>query len=344
MTAAPSVLLVGNFLSGASRSRSVAEELKPRLERRGWTVVSASSKRGRVARLADMLATTWRFREAYGVAHVDVFSGRSFLWAELVCAELDRLRKPFVLTLRGGSLPGFAKRWPGRVRRLLARARAVTSPSGYLREELARFRSDVEVLPNPVELRDYEFRLRANPTPNLLWLRSFHAIYNPALAPQVLARLTDFPAARLTMVGADKDGSRLATERVCAELGLSQRVEFVGVIAKESVPARLARADVFLNTTDVDNTPVTLLEAMASGLCLVSTNVGGIPYLVSHRREAMLVPQRDPGAMAEAVREVLLNPELAASLSRNGRRRAEESDWATVLPRWESLLAAACRA
>jgi glycosyltransferase involved in cell wall biosynthesis len=102
-------------------------------------------------------------------------------------------------------------------------------------------------------------------------------------------------------------------------------------------------ADIFLNTTNVDNTPVSIMEAMASGLCIVSTNVGGISYLLEHERDALLVPPDDPEAMAGAVRRLLTEPELAARLSNNARRKAEEFDWATVLPKWKELLTAASK-
>jgi len=102
----------------------------------------------------------------------------------------------------------------------------------------------------------------------------------------------------------------------------------------------MAKGDIFLNTTNVDNAPVTVLEAMASGLCVVSTNVGGIPYMLEDEQDALLVPPDDAEAMAAAVRRVLTEPRLAESLSRNARHKAERSDWAVVLPQWETLLAA----
>jgi glycosyltransferase involved in cell wall biosynthesis len=93
-----------------------------------------------------------------------------------------------------------------------------------------------------------------------------------------------------------------------------------------------------LNTTNVDNTPISILEAMACGLCVVSTSVGGIPYLLEHEHDALLVPPNDPEAMAIAVRRLLTEPGLAERLSRNGRQKAEQFDWSIILPQWEALL------
>jgi len=156
----------------------------------------------------------------------------------------------------------------------------------------------------------------------------------------ILASLTPrYPGARLTMVGPDKgDGSFGNTRQLAEDLGVDDRSAFPGAVAKTEVPTWLNRGDVFLNTTNVDNTPVSVLEAMACGLCVVSTNVGGIPYLLEHERDALLVPPDDPEAMTTAVRRLLADPALAEKLSRNARKKAEQCDWSIVLPQWDAVL------
>jgi glycosyltransferase involved in cell wall biosynthesis len=156
----------------------------------------------------------------------------------------------------------------------------------------------------------------------------------------VLARLTgQFPDIELVMVGPDKrDGSLQTTRKVASDLGVMDRIQWIAGVAKEEVPRHLNEGDIFLNTTDFDNTPVSVLEAMACGMCVISTNVGGLPYLVKDEEEALLVPPGDAEAMADAVRRVLIEPGLAERLSRNARARAEQCDWATIMPQWEELL------
>jgi glycosyltransferase involved in cell wall biosynthesis len=179
----------------------------------------------------------------------------------------------------------------------------------------------------------------------LVWLRAFHEMYNPMLGPAVLARLiSEYPEARLTMIGPDKgDGSLERTRRAAAVLGVSGACRFVGGVEKREVPAWLAKGDIFLNTTNVDNAPVSVIEAQAAGLCVVSTNVGGIPYLLENEKDALLVAPCDARAMAEAVRRLLVEPGLAASLSQNGRLKAERFDWSYIVPEWESLIRLAAK-
>ena len=122
----------------------------------------------------------------------------------------------------------------------------------------------------------------------------------------------------------------------CAFVG--EPVLFVGGVANSEVPMWLNRGDIFLNTTHVHNTPVSVIEAMACGLVVISTNVGGLPYLLTDGEDALLVPPDDAEAMAAAVRRVLTEPGLAERLSANARRKAESFDWANVLPMWRKLL------
>ena len=335
----PRLLLVGNFLSTVGLNRGVCEDLAERLQAAGWQVITTSGKPGRLARLADMVSTAWRRRREYDAAYVEVYSGPAFLWVEAVCAVLRQARKPYVLTLHGGNLPAFSRRWPGRVQRLLCSAAVVTTPSRYIRAAFQSFREDIVYLPNGLDIRHYSFRTRTHPTPTLIWLRALHHIYQPELAVQVLALIRDeFPDALLWMIGPDKgDGTRDKCQELASQLGILYQLHLVGRVPKGQVPEWLDRGDIFLNTTRFESFGVSVMEAAACGLPIVSTNVGELPWLWEHERDALLVPAGDAEAMAEAVRRVLAEPGLAERLSRNARSKAEGFDWSVVLPAWENI-------
>jgi glycosyltransferase involved in cell wall biosynthesis len=331
-----SLLIVGNFFG----SYGVCAELASKLTQAGWNVTVTSRTRGKVPRLLDMVTTVWRKRDVFAVAQVDVFSGAAFFWAETVCQALRGISKPYILTLHGGNLPHFAQRWPRRVRRLFASAAAVTAPSRYLYDRMSDYADDLRLIPNALDVGMYQFRRRTGAQPRLLWLRAFHSIYNPALCPRVLALLVrEFPNLRLIMIGPDKkDGSLQFTRKVATNLRVSDRIELAGSVEKQMVPFWLDKGDVFVNTSDVDNTPISVMEAMASGLCIVSTAVGGVPCLLKDGSEALLVRPNDPEAMADAIRKILEEPRLAISLSENARYKVEQFDWQNILPQWEALL------
>ena len=375
MNSKPTTLLIGNHLSGAGVNPSVCESLAIRLRERGWRVLTTSGKPSRAARLCDMLCTVWTARQDFDVAHVDVYSGKAFLWAEAACNLLRLIGKPYVVTLRGGDLTRFARSRQRRFSRILNGAAAVTTPSRFLfdhceatnqrisqsppstsprlflREHPAahqrgstdqpvnRSTSAIHLIPNPIDVAAYRYRARTAPQPRLVWLRAFHRIYEPDLAVTALSELVrEFPAAQLVMIGPDKgDGSLARTRRMAERRGLGQHVLFPGAAAKTALPGLLDRGDIFLNTSRVDNTPVSVLEAMAGGLCIVSTDAGGMSYLLRHEHDGLLTPCGRPAEMASAVRRLLRQPALAGQLSRNARRNAESYDWSTILPLWERL-------
>lgn len=332
--------MIGNFLSGSVGVRCVCEDLAEGLRSRGWRVFTASAARNRLLRLLHMLTTACFKRARYGVAQIDLYADLAFVYAEVLAANLRLLRCPFILTLHGGALAEFSERSPRRLQRLLTAAAAVTAPSAHHQEGLRRFRPDIRVVRNGVDLRLYEARSLTAARPRLVWLRAFHRTYNPRLAVEVAHLLSaDFPELQLLMVGPDKeDGTYEETVEAIRDLGLRDRVRLMGAVPKTEVPHMLGQGDIFLNTTDVDNAPVTVVEALARGLCVVSTNVGGMPRLLTHRQDGLLVPPRNAAAMADAVRELLTDPALAARLSTNGRATAQAFDLGTVLSTWEELL------
>jgi len=144
------------------------------------------------------------------------------------------------------------------------------------------------------------------------------------------------------MIGPDKrDGSLEKTRATAERLGVAERLEIVGGVAKRAVAGALSVGDIFLNTARVDNAPVSVLEALACGLCVVSTDVGGLRDLISPGEDGLLVPAGDEQAMASAVYRILVEPGLADRLSKGGRSLAESFDWSRVLPQWQRLLSRA---
>jgi glycosyltransferase involved in cell wall biosynthesis len=338
--AAKSVLFVGAFPKPATLERYVSGDLALRLESLGWRVKVTSRSPHRLGRVWQIVWDALRVGRRYSAACVDVYSGPAFCWAEWAGRILHRFKKPVVLILHGGDLPEFSRRHPGRVKRLLSSAAAVTCPSPYLVSEMRHIRADLLLLPNPLDVPRYSYRERPPPLRRLGWLRAFHEIYNPALAVQALGRVRkEFADVCLTMMGPDKgDGSLQRTKQLARDMGLEAAVAFTGAIPKHEVPRRLSQADIFLNTSNFDNTPVSVLEAMASGLPVVSTNVGGIPYLLEDGKTALLVPPANAEAMSEAILRLLRKPDLAVSLARQGLAQVKTVDWTVALPRWDQLL------
>lgn len=336
------VCLVGAMFGAAGRVPSPSERLGRRLAAEGYGVRLVSRHRSRIVRLLDILAALARWRRWADVAVVDVFSGSALRLNDVVTAALVALRIPAVLVLHGGNLPAYAARHPARVDRVLRRG-AVVSPSGYLASRFRRPDRDVEVIPNLLDVERYPHRRRVDAEPRLLWMRTLTPTYHPEMAIEVIGHLaSSHPGASLTMAGQDR-GSGESVRATVERLGVAARVELAGFLDDAGKRRAFDRHDVFINTNRIDNMPVSVLEACASGLCVVATEVGGIPYLLEHGENALLVPDGDAAAMAAAVRRILTEPDLAARLSDGARRLALGCTWEAVGPRWRRVLATAAR-
>jgi len=332
-------LIIGNQSSQMGGGLAVCEELETRLPELGWTIYLASRQRGRVRKMLDMVWTTIQYCQQYEIALIEVFSGPSFVWAEITTYLLKTLKKKVILTLYGGNLPSFGKSYPRRVQRLFSSADRVIAPSNYLKEGMKPYCDSIALLRYGVDIDEFQYRHRDNPKPKLVTLRSIHEIYNPPLAPKVLGCILDkYPDASLVMMGANKhDGSWEKTEQTISDLGITDKVKMTGRIPRHEVPINLNDADIYLNTPNIDNTPLSIAEAMACGLCIVSTNIGGLPYIMNDEENALLVPPNNPEAMATAVLRILEERGLASRLSLNARREAEQYSWSTVITKWEEL-------
>jgi glycosyltransferase involved in cell wall biosynthesis len=333
------LLLVGNFLSATRGTRFYCEDLAEKLSSRGHHVLTTSSYDGRAARLIDMLTTLVRRRGQYDLAVIDCYSGSSFRWAEWTTRLAVKLGKHCILMMHGGRLPDFRKTNEERFQMLLLTPDIVATPSGYLRQSFSDLRKDIVHIPNALDLEHYTWQERKVVRPRLMWLRAFHGNYQPHLAIEVLAKITDkYPDARLTMVGPDKgDGSLSACRSLAKHLGLETKIDFPGAVPKKDVPRWLQTGDIFLNTTKYESFGVAVLEAAACGLPVVSTSVGELPYMWTDNEDILLVPSGNADAMADATLRLLMEQQLVNRISLNARNKAEQFDWKAVVPQWEKL-------
>ena len=331
--------MIGNYLPQPKFNKNVWQFLAEKLAEHGWHILTISSKENQFSRLLDMLNSIWKLRHTYTLAQVDVFSGKAFIFAQCCSLFLKMIHKPIVLTLHGGGLVGFAESHSKQIKRVFDRATTIVTPSPFLQQSLKSFFEDIAVIPNPIKITDAIVRIRYNPKPVLIWVRAFHQIYNPLLVVQLASLLSsDFPNLEILMIGPDKgDGSLARVKNEISTLGLERHFKFIGGVKHEEIPTWLDKADIFINTTNFDAAPRSVLEAMANGLCVVSTNVGGVPYIVEDGTEGLLVPPEDPQAMAEAIKKILIDPTLSSKLSTNAHYKASLHDWSVILPQWENL-------
>lgn len=333
------ILYIGNQLHKHGFNKTSIETLGVFLADEGYVVEYTSDKKNQLVRLVDMITTTlFRVRKVDYVL-IDTYSTSSF-WYAFFCSQIARFFKTkYIPLLRGGDLPNRLKNNPNLCKLIFKNAYTNVAPSHYLLQEFKNSSfENVLFIPNSIQLEEYEFKNSIQLEPKLLWVRAFASIYNPKMAVEVLKLVQEkYPEASLTMVGPDKDGSLLETKEFAKSLGL--KVNFTGKLSKKDWTDLAAKHDIFINTTHFDNTPVSVMEAMALGLPVVTTNVGGIPYLLTNEKNALLVDDNATDAMVQAIDLLLSDAVLAQQLVVNARLLVESMDWQQVKLQWHQLLA-----
>jgi L-malate glycosyltransferase len=283
-----------------------------------------------------VLSLAWRLRR-YDVVHVFSASYFSFLLAPTPALALARLAgRPTILNYRSGEADDHLRRWRRSAVPTMKLATRIVTPSGYLVDVFRRHGLEAEPIPNFVDLDRFRFRERPAPRPVFLSNRNFEAHYDVACTLRAFHRIQARHAdARLLVAG---DGPlRGALESLAASLGL-RHAEFLGRVEHEHMPALYDRADVYLNTPRIDNMPNSILEAHASGLPVVTTDAGGIPYIVRHGETALMVAAGDDAAVADAALRLLGDPALATRLARNGLDECRTRyNWPVVRQQWLDL-------
>lgn len=335
-----SILIAGNFLSSKTGTRGMCEDLSDQLEARGYSVIRTSTIKNRILRMVDFLWTAFSRRRQYDKAIVELYSGLAFEWARILGNFLQYLGKPFILVLHGGRLWEFYTENPNKVEKLLRMAESCCSPSTYLVERFSDIGIDICYIPNGLDLEKYSFKNREVFEPKLVWLRAIHQIYNPQMAIDVFQIIsTRFPEAELWMIGPDKqDGSMAEVHEKIKGLSNPERVRLVGAVPKDSVPVWLDKGDIFLNTTNYESFGVSVIEAAACGLAIVSTDAGELPRLWTNNENALLVPVGNTEKMAGAVISILESPDLAKKITQNAKRKVESYQWDKIMPLWTKLI------
>jgi glycosyltransferase involved in cell wall biosynthesis len=339
LTKAPRLLIVGPMLGRhPGHVPFVGEVLGAHLTRIGYSVVLTSQYRHRLLRLVDIVATLIRRARRTDVQILQVYGGLSFIGEDIASSLGVLFGQKVIMHVHGGAMPAFVTRHPRWSRRVLSRAAGIVAPSPFLEKELRSRGFAVRVIPNAVDLPTYPYNHRQKLAPRLVWMRTFHDVYNPEMAVRVLARIKKLePQATLVMAGQEK-GTMPAVKRLAQQLNVSEAIRFPGFLNAGAKVRELSAGDIFLNTNRVDNTPVSVIEACAMGLPVVATDVGGIAALLTHEATALLVPDDDDEAMAAAVMRLLRQPDLAGRLSRAGRQMAEHLSWENTTPQWQELI------
>lgn len=332
------LLYIGNKLAETNKTVTTIDTLSKKLCDEGYNVVSVSDKKNKIFRLFDMLLHIIKYRKQVDYVLIDTYSTLNFYYAYLCAVLCKFLNLKYVPILHGGNLPERLKTSPKLCNTIFKNAAINIAPSLYIKLIFEDFGFvNIIYIPNSIDIGKYRFKNRAFKQVKLLWVRSFSKIYNPLLAVKVVKALKDdHIEATLCMVGPDKDGSLQASKTLAKKLQVD--VKFTGKLSKEAWITLSEDYNIFINTTNFDNMPVSVIEAMALGLPVISTQVGGMPFLIEHGVDGMLVNPNDEAAFVNAIKTLMSQENKAEKIAELARKKVENFDWEVIKKQWLNVL------
>jgi len=285
-----------------------------------------------LAREPLYMQALWHGLRSADVAHIFSASYWSFLFAPVPAWLVARMRKKKVLLhYHSGEARDHLRRFRT-TRPILGRMDMLVVPSGYLANVFGEFGLKAEVIPNIVDLSQFRFRTRTPLRPHLVCTRGFHPYYRVDVVVQAFADVQKiFPDARLDLAGGGPMEKKIRD--LVQKLKLSG-VKFLGVVSRAEIGKVYDEADIFVNASSLDNMPVSVLEAFASGTPIASTSPEGMNYLVDHGRTGLLSPPGDPAALAENILRLLQDAELSSRLAANAYEESSRYGWRAVREQW----------
>ena len=285
-----------------------------------------------IIRTPFYLAGLWSGLRDADIAHIFSASYSSFLVAPTPAWLVARLlRKKAIVHYHSGEARDHL-RTSQIARYVLRRVDRIVTPSAYLVDVFGEFGLKAEPIPNIVDFSQFHYRERKPLRPRLVCTRGFHPYYCVNVVVKAFAEAQkEFPAATLDLVG----GGPLEADirKLVSDLNLNG-VNFCGVASRNEIGKYYDQADIFINASRLDNMPVSVLEAYASGTPVVSTSPEGMNYLVQHEDTGLLSQVGNADALAANVVRVLRDQQLAARLIAGGLKQLEQYRWDVVQGQW----------
>lgn len=345
------ILLICNYKPGVGGISGQVEILQRKLREEGHTADIFSTKDSFLRRLLLHLRL-YRVARRYDVLHIHCCSGWGFLPAIVGVTVGQWLKKRTILTYHGGGGEKFFNKHPKLVRHYLTRTNANIVLSGFLANIFEKHHLPYTIIPNIIELDDSHYRQRDTIKPNFICTRAHEPLYNiPCIlrafqkvltgssvsraqchacmnnAEMEERRRSQLPEATLTLVGGGSQHEVLMA--MINKMGL-KNVTFTGRVDNSAIYEYLDRADIMLSAPTVDNMPVSILEGMNAGLLVISSRVGGVPYMIKNGNNGLLFDSDDSTKLAELMLWTINNQTIAKTMIQKAYHDVRKYRWESV--------------
>jgi len=293
-----------------------------------------------IVRLLAYVGEIYKLAGKVDVLHVLANSGWSWQLFAAPVIWIAYLRKtPVIVNYRGGEARTYFEKSIKWVAPSMKKANVIVVPSGYLKHVFSEFHFETQVIANIINLQRFkptENNKNDLSMPHLIITRNLEPIYGLVTAIKAIAIVKEkIPQLKLSIAGSGPQKEEL--EKLVSDLKLEGTVVFTGKLRPDEVAHLYQSADIMLNPTTVDNMPNSVLEAMASGVAIITTNVGGIPYIVEDNKTALLVEVNNAELMADKIMLLLNDKQLYVDLVTNGFAEVQQYSWEYVKNQWLAL-------
>lgn len=321
------VLLICNYKPGVGGISGQVEILQRKLCSEGHTADIFSTKGSALWRLG-LPRRLRSVAQGYDVLHIHCCSGWGFLPAVVGVTAGRRLKKRVVLTYHGGGGERFFDKHPCLVKHYLMRTDANIVLSGFLAKVFDKHHLPYTIIPNIIELDESHYRERNEIKPHYICVRAHEPLYNiPCILRAFQKVQAELPEATLTLVGSGSEHENLI--HLSQEMGL-KNVSFTGRVDNKDIYQHLDKADIMLSAPLVDNMPVSLLEAMNAGLLVISSNVGGVPYMIEDNKTGYLFLSDDSNALARLMIQAVQQSSENRAIIRNAHQIVNDYRWESI--------------
>lgn len=321
------ILIVCNYKPGVGGISGQVEILQRKLQEEGH-ITEIFSTKGSVLWRFGLFGRLCKIAQDYDVLHIHCCSHWGFLPAMVGVTVGRRLGKRIVLTYHGGGGEKFFDKHTRLVRHFMTRTDANIVLSGFLASVFDKHQLPYSVIPNIIELDDTHYRLRDTLKPNYICTRAHETLYNiPCILKAFQKVQSKLPEATLTLVGSGSEHYNLI--KMSEELGL-HNITFTGRVDNKDIYSYLDKADIMLSSPTVDNMPVSLLEAMNAGLLVISSNVGGVPYMVKNNNTGLLFESDNSDELATKMLWAIENQSIAITITMQAHKDVARYRWENI--------------
>ena len=345
----PSVALISEFPPPAAGMTVLAEEFYDRLKNINYPIVKIRTNPNlgkyswlnNIRVIRSVVKWTIFIIDCFNIKKTDIIhifssSGLNFFLFTIPPIIIANLfSKRIIINYHGGAAYDFFSKHPKILAFAMNRIDKLVVPSGYLKSVFDDFGYDSMVISNIANVKRFTYRKRIKLEPIVLSIRNLTSVYNIQCAVRAFHILKEkYPNAKMYIAGDGPEMNNILD--LISELELTD-IELLGNISNEQVPIYFNLADIFINTSNVDNMPGSILEAYSSGLPVVSTNVGGIPYMVTHNESGLLAEANDYETLGKYLIQMVEDPEESLKMSDAGYSYVSSLKWANIKNDWLSL-------